>query len=79
MATADVQSRPLDHMKEELTKQQQLHIDALGSVDPLLVSEAEYHLAAQVFLSLRTQRSNLIHSISWHTVQVNTIPANIIS
>ena len=35
---------------EELTKQQQLQVDALRNVDPLVVSDAEFHLAAQVRL-----------------------------
>jgi hypothetical protein len=48
------------HQEEELTKQQQLQVDALRSIDPLVVSEAEFHLAAQVRSDLLNSRAVLI-------------------
>jgi hypothetical protein len=49
MSSIEPQRKPFNPLpQEELTKQQQLHMDALHTVDPLVVSDAEYRLVAQV-------------------------------
>jgi hypothetical protein len=61
MSSVELQRKPFNPLpQEELTKQQQLHIDALSNVDPLVVSEAEYQLAAQVSIYISSSYTELI-------------------